>query len=230
MADKQTLAEMLSKRFGDVVNHIELSDMVTVEVPASNLLAVCEIIRDEVDFKFDMLLDVCGVDYQDYGISQWRTHSTTETGFSRGVDEGDGDRVHEWAKSRFASVYHLLSVKHNHRLRIKVFLDDEQPTVPSVVGLWPSANWYEREAYDLYGIVYDGHPDLRRLLTDYGFHGHPFRKDFPLIGKVELRYDEAQKRCVYEPVSIQPRVTVPKVIRTDNRYIHPDNEEGDPRG
>ena len=126
-------------------------------------------------------------------------------------------RIIPWDKPRFGVVYHLLSVAKNHRMRLKVYLGGE-PMLPSVMNVWASANWFEREAFDLFGIVFDGHPDLRRLLTDYGFVGHPFRKDFPLIGEVEMRYDAAQQRCIYEPVSITPRVLVPKVIRDDNRY------------
>lgn len=192
-----------------------VQDCLMLEVLPEKLLSVCKILRD--DFGFEQLIDVCGVDYKDYGVSYWRTHETTENGFSRGVDEA-GTRVIPWEKPRFASVYHLLSVKNNLRLRLKVFLNEE-PVVPSVIDIWKSADWFEREAYDLFGIVYEGHPDLRRILTDYGFKGHPFRKDFPLIGEVEMRYDASTKRCVYEPVSIEERTLVPKVIRDDSRYL-----------
>ena len=138
------------------------------------------------------MIDLCGVDFQDYG---------------EGI----------WAGRRFAAVYHLLSVTHNQRLRLKVFAaDDEFPILPSVIGIWPAANWYEREAFDLFGILFEGHPDLRRILTDYGFIGHPFRKDFPLSGTVEMRYDPEQKRVVYQPVSIEERELVPRVIREEN--------------
>jgi len=185
-------------------------------LPAENLLSVCQTLRDHADFLFDTLIDVCGVDYADYGISHWRTHETTASGYSRGVDD-KGERVIAWNKPRFASVYHLLSVANNQRIRLKVYLE-ESPSVPSVINIWAAANWFERESFDLFGIVYEGHPDLRRILTDYGFKGHPFRKDFPLIGEVEMRYDAKEKRCVYGPVSIEPRTLVPKVIRDDNRY------------
>ena len=138
-------------------------------------------------------------------------------------------RVIPWDKPRYGVVYHLLSRAFNQRLRIKVYLEPE-PVIPSVNNIWPSANWYEREAFDLFGVVFDGHPDLRRILTDYGFSGHPFRKDFPLIGEVEMRYDAEKEQCIYEPVSIQERVLVPKVIRQDNRYASTEFDEGDANG
>lgn len=221
MSDNKTLANKINDRFGPLVDDVTIHhDMVTVELSSANLLEVCMALRDEVPFKYETLLDVCGVDYMNYGISHWRTEETTASGFSRGYkEEGAQEQIIPWNKPRFASVYHLLSLSNNQRVRLKVFVEGEPPLVPSVMSVWASANWYEREAFDLFGIVYDGHPDLRRLLTDYGFVGHPFRKDFPLIGEVELRYDAAQQRCVYEPVSIQPRVLVPKVIRHDNRYL-----------
>jgi len=211
-----TLSELITTRCADQIDTVICKDMVTVELQAKHLLSVCQTLRDHPDFLFDTLLDVCGVDYADYGINHWRTEETTATGFSRGVDDV-GARVIAWDKPRFASVYHLLSVAKNQRIRLKVYLE-EAPSLPSVIDIWASANWYEREAFDLFGIVYEGHPDLRRILTDYGFKGHPFRKDFPLIGEVEMRYDAKHKRCVYEPVSIEPRTLVPKVIREDNRY------------
>ena len=207
------LFDTLSQHFPDCA--LTESDCVVLETAPEKLLAVCTALRDQ--FHFDQLIDICGVDYKDYGISYWRTHDTTESGFSRGVDE-EGVRVLPWDKPRFASVCHLLSTKNNQRVRVKVFLNEE-PILPSLIDIWKSADWFERESYDLFGIVYEGHPDLRRILTDYGFKGHPFRKDFPLIGEVEMRYDAAEKRCVYEPVSIEDRTLVPKVIRDDNRYL-----------
>ena len=221
--DTETLLKAVNERFSTLASHIELKDMVTVDLSAENLLEACTALRDESPFQFDQLMDVCGVDYLDYGISDWRTEETTLSGFSRGVDTSKQERVISWDKPRFGVVYHLLSVAKNHRVRLKVYLGGE-PTLPSVINIWASANWFEREAFDLFGIVFDGHPDLRRLLTDYGFVGHPFRKDFPLIGEVEMRYDAAQQRCIYEPVSIMPRVLVPKVIRHDNRYLHSEGE------
>ncbi|PIZ03827.1 MAG: NADH-quinone oxidoreductase subunit C [Gammaproteobacteria bacterium CG_4_10_14_0_8_um_filter_38_16] len=209
------LIEKITQYFSDKMISAEIKDCLTIEVAPENLLFIAKTLRDE--FHFEVLIDVCGVDYADYGISHWRTIQTTESGFSRGVSD-EGERVIAWDKPRFASVYHLLSLSNNMRIRIKVFLASE-PIVPSVIDIWKSADWFERESYDLFGIVYEGHPDLRRILTDYGFKGHPFRKDFPLIGDVEMRYDAKQQRCVYEPVSIESRTLVPKVIREDNRYV-----------
>jgi NADH-quinone oxidoreductase subunit C len=197
------------------------------EVKASALLDCCLQLRDNPDFAFDMLMDVCGVDYLFYGSDEWGTHSASGAGFSRGVSgrggppslPDDAGGTLYVPRRRFAVVYHLLSIAQNHRLRLRVFCeDDERPMVDSVTSVWRSADWFEREAFDLYGILFRGHPDLRRLLTDYGFIGHPFRKDFPLIGNVEMRFDPIKGRVVYEPVSIEPRTLVPKVIRNDARY------------
>jgi NADH-quinone oxidoreductase subunit C len=166
-------------------------DEVTLTLEASGLSKSMSVLRDAPKLKFDLLIDVCGVDY---------------------ADHPDKHQL----KSRFAVIYHLLSIDLNHRIRIRVFCeDDEQPVVASVVDIWAGANWFERETFDLYGIVFDGHPDLRRLLTDYGFVGHPLRKDFPLSGFVEMRYDPVEKRVVYQPVTIEPREIVPRVIRED---------------
>jgi NADH-quinone oxidoreductase subunit C len=163
-------------------------------------------------------MDVAGLDWLGYGQDEWSTGRATATGFSRGVDQDVG-ALNTGGRPRFAAVYHLLSVSTNRRLRLRAACpDDDMPRVPSLVPVWPSANWFEREAFDLFGIVFDGHPDLRRILTDYGFIGHPFRKDFPLIGNVEVRYDPAKQRVIYQPVSIEPRTLVPKVIRDDHRY------------
>jgi NADH-quinone oxidoreductase subunit C len=203
-------------------------------VAPGDLLDVCGTLRDHPSLKFEMLMDVCGVDYQAYGQDEWQTSSATGTGFSRGTLRSapppaeDVEKVTYVPSGRFAVVYHLLSITHNHRLRLKTFCaSDERPIVDSVFGIWNAADWFEREAFDLYGILFRGHPDLRRLLTDYGFIGHPFRKDFPLIGNVEMRYDPAKGRVVYEPVSIVPRTLVPKVIRDDARY-EPDLKVKDP--
>lgn len=223
MINQQILLDQIKDRLGALIDDAcIIKDMVTVELPVVNLLTVCKQLRDDAVFHFELLLDICGVDYLDYGVSYWRTEETTMTGFERAVLADQGEQIIPWNKPRFAVVYHLLSLSNNQRLRLKVFVNGEPPLVPSVIQIWASANWYEREAFDLFGIVFDGHPDLRRLLTDYGFVGHPFRKDFPLIGEVELRYDAGEGRCVYEPVSIQPRVLVPKVIRDDNRYRDPE--------
>lgn len=234
MTSHPKLIDAIRARFMSLIENVyERLDEVTVELIPAHLIEVAQALRDEFPFNFELLLDICGVDYLDYGISHWRTEETTTSGFSRGVVEGQQEQIINFNKPRFAAVYHLLSVKHNQRLRLKVFIQGELK-IPSLIVVWNSANWYEREAFDLFGIEFEGHPDLRRLLTDYGFVGHPFRKDFPLIGEVELRYDAATQRCVYEKVSIQPRVLVPKVIRQDHRYFselserddaHPDKAE-----
>ncbi len=224
---QQALLVALQQTFGNKLKNATIKDMVTVDVAAEDLLAVCRTLYHESQFQFNQLTDLCGVDYLDYGRTEWRTQETTESGYSRGV-ELTKEQVISWDKPRYGVIYHLLSLPNNLRIRLRVFLDPE-PSVSSVIDIWNAANWFEREAYDLFGIIFEGHPDLRRLLTDYGFVGHPFRKDFPLIGEVELRYDATQQRCVYEPVSIQPRVLVPKVIREDHRYLV-ENPSGEQHG
>ncbi len=200
-----------------LVLHDSANDEITAEVPTAELLAVALQLRDAPSLKFDLLIDVAGVDYLDYGRSEWQTEEASGSGFSRGVNEAAGHTLRD--QRRFAVVYQLLSLTHNRRLRLRAWCEgEEDPAVDSVTGIWASANWFEREAFDLFGILFRNHPDLRRLLTDYGFIGHPFRKDFPLIGNVEVRYDAERKRVVYEPVSIEPRTLVPRVIRHDNRY------------
>jgi NADH-quinone oxidoreductase subunit C len=191
----RNLAARIHERFGDAVESCRVAiGELTLTVPKHRLIEVCRALRDEPQFALEELVDLSAVDYLEYRDSAWQ-------------------------QPRFGVAYHLLSVTHNWRVRVKVFVDGEPPVVDSVVGIWASANWYEREAFDLFGIVFDGHPDLRRILTDYGFVGHPFRKDFPLIGNVEMRYDPERRRVVYEPVSIEPRVTQPRVIREDHRYV-----------
>ena len=194
-ASAEALRQRLQSRFDRQITTttLELGE-VTAEVDPQALLEVCRALRDEPDFRFEILVDLCGVDYSEYnGRPQ--------------------------PPARFAVVYHLLSVSANQRLRLRVFpADQDDLQLPSVTSVWASANWYEREAFDLFGFLFEGHPDLRRILTDYGFIGHPFRKDFPLIGNVEMRYDPERQRVVYEPVSIEPRILVPRVIRDDNRY------------
>lgn len=181
--------------------------------------SVCEQLKIAADARFEVLVDLCGVDYLHYGLTEWSTADSTAAGFSRGVEsplherEVALDAEDDVRTPRFAVVAQLLSVALNQRLRVCVRLAGPAPVLPSLVSVWASANWYEREAYDLFGIRFADHPDCRRILTDYGFAGHPFRKDFPLIGRVELRYDAQQKGCVYEPVEITPRVLTPKVIR-----------------
>jgi len=221
----ETLTTSLSQRFGDALTdaHVACGQAV-IELKPNQLLAVCQSLKDEETYSFEQLIDLCGVDYSTYGKADWETQSTSDTGFSRGVSEDIFDDEAE-ARPRFAVVYHLLSIKHNHRLRVRCMIDETPAKIESVVNIWASANWYEREAFDLFGILFEGHPDLRRILTDYGFIGHPFRKDFPLEGNVEVRYDPEQKRVVYQPVTITNRVLVPRVIRDDIRRENIEGEE-----
>jgi len=233
---KQRLADSLRGHFGDRLASVNLEfKEVTVVVPAENLITVATELRDNVDFGFEQLVDLSGVDYSQFGQEEWQTNDASRAGFSRGVDAATtmgrmqfGDELESKVErgNRFAAAYHILSYSNNRRLRLKVYApDDDFPVIPTITDVWNSANWYEREAFDLFGILFSGHPDLRRILTDYGFVGHPFRKDFPLIGHVEMRYDPEKGRVVYEPVSIEPRVLVPKVIRQDHRYIADEQEE-----
>lgn len=217
-----SLAQKIDARLGDRAHRLaSLPHELAYEIDAPELLASCFELRDAPELAFEVLIDVAGIDYLHYGRDEWQTETASRTGFSRGVKrlvpEGPPPEG-----TRFAVAYHLLSVTHNHRVRLRTRCPDEpEPVVDSVVPVWASANWFEREAFDLFGILFRGHPDLRRLLTDYGFIGHPFRKDFPLIGNVEVRYDPAKGRVVYEPVSIEPRVLVPKVIRDDDHRYDP---------
>jgi NADH-quinone oxidoreductase subunit C len=215
----ETLASKLTSRFAEKVQLLPaLPGDVACQVSAEHLLEVCRALRDDKELGFEQLIDLAGVDYLDYGRDEWSTYESTDTGFSRGVNR-IRETVSEARPHRFAVSYQLLSISNNWRLRLRCFAPDgEPPMLDSVVGIWASANWFEREAFDLFGILFNGHPDLRRLLTDYGFIGHPFRKDFPLIGNVEVKYDPAKGRVVYQPVSIEPRTLVPRVIRQDNRY------------
>ena len=193
----------------------------TFVLDQTDLVEVSQTLHDDDDFKFTQLIDLCGVDYLTYGQDEWITQSATGSGFSRGVSRKPVilDDADTFDAKRFAVVYHLLSVEHNIRLRLRVYTGSSNPPiVPSVESIWSAANWFEREAFDMFGILFEGHPDLRRILTDYGFIGHPFRKDFPLSGNVEVRYDADQGKVVYQPVSIEPRTLVPRVIRDDNRY------------
>ena len=219
MTKQDNLAECLRQELMDSLVSITTAlNEVTVECNVAKLIKVLLQLRDHPAFAFDQLIDLCGVDYLLYGEYDWETDSASEKGFSRGV-ECQEPRAFVLDKPRFAVVYHLLSTSKNHRLRLKVFVDETCLIVPSAHAIWKSCNWFEREAYDLFGILFDGHPDLRRILTDYGFIGHPFRKDFPVSGHVEMRYDALLKKVIYEPVDIEPRILVPKVIRSDNRYM-----------
>ena len=223
---------------GRVRRVASLGDELAYEVDGVNLLAVCTTLRDAEDLRFELLMDVAGVDYLVYGRDEWETNGATRSGFSRGrvprvgapedsSEAGEGgygeapvpDSI--TSRPRFCVAYQLLSVTHNKRIRLIGrcdMTDADEPVIDSLVNTWASANWFEREAFDLYGILFRGHPDLRRILTDYGFIGYAFRKDFPLSGNVEVRYDPEKKRVIYQPVTIEPRVLVPKVIREDHRY------------
>lgn len=190
------LATSLREVLGEKIQSLDIAlGEITLVIKADHYLSAMQILRDHADLRFEQLVDLCGMDYSTYG---------------------DG----AWSSSRFAAVVHLLSVSKNWRVRVRTFApDDDMPLIPSVSELWSAANWYEREAFDLFGILFDGHTDLRRLLTDYGFIGHPFRKDFPVSGYVEMRYDPEQKRVIYQPVTIEPRENVPRVIREENYGI-----------
>ena len=220
MSRTDTLAAAIESHLGSRVRRLAgVSGEVTFEVAAGDLLEVARTLRDAAELQFEQLIDVCGVDYLHYGRDEWRTTAASTSGFGRGVDRNAEAAVPAGLPARFGVVYHLLSVSRNARVRLRVWCSgSEPPMVDSVVAVWPAANWFEREAFDLFGILFRGHPDLRRILTDYGFVGHPFRKDFPLSGHVEMRYDPAEGRVVYEPVTIEPRVLVPKVIRRDHRH------------
>ncbi len=190
------LADSIQSLLGPQVQSLVQADNeLTLDVDRENIVEICTRLRDCEDTKFEQLCDLCGVDYSQYGLE---------------------DPARAWQGPRYAVVYHLLSVSLNHRLRVKTFLDDEFPVIQSVIQVWPNSDWFEREAFDLFGIIFESHPDLRRILTDYGFIGHPFRKDFPLSGYVEMRYDADKGRVVYEPVTIEPRTLVPRIIREDS--------------
>lgn len=218
---KQSILDLQSRVesvLGDAVLAVKHElDELTIEISPENMTPAMQQIRDELGFE--QLIDLCGVDYLGYGDSNWETFGAPNSGFGRGVFDFAEDEAQDLSmERRFAVVYHLLSIQHNVRLRVKVFAaDSELPVVDSVIDTWSVANWFEREAFDMFGILFKGHPDLRRILTDYGFVGYPLRKDFPLTGHVEMRYDNEQKRVVYEPVSIENRVNVPRVIRHTQR-------------
>lgn len=227
--------DRLTARFaGAQVFVVEPRGEVTLEVPAAQWRDTGLALRDELGFE--QLVDLCGVDYLGYGSDEWDTDDVSSQGFSRGVEgkavgrfawgefptreTADGVQPQPLPQQRFAVVAQLRSYQHNLAMRVRCYApNDELPVVASLTDVWPGVNWFEREAFDLFGVIFEGHPDLRRILTDYGFVGHPFRKDFPLIGNVEVRYDEEKKRVVYEPVtSVEPRVNVPRVIRDDARF------------
>ncbi len=229
----QELASRIAARFGSRLMPVaSRCGELTFEVAREDLTAVCLLLRDDADFAFDTLIDVCGVDYLTYGQGEWQTEEASNSGFSRaaGFEQIVPAAGERFDARRFAVVYHLLSVSRNYRRRLRTYTGaDNPPIVPSVISVWQSADWFEREAFDLFGILFENHPDLRRILTDYGFIGNPFRKDFPISGNVEVRYDPDKGRVVYQPVSIEPRVLVPRVIRDDNRY-DADLRDGGSRG
>ncbi|MBI4206232.1 MAG: NADH-quinone oxidoreductase subunit C [Betaproteobacteria bacterium] len=236
----ETLVANLGSALGDKLAGVTTAlNEVTIVIQPEDLLAAAVTLRDAPQLKFEQLIDLCGVDYSTYGKVASESEpleveadaptggTAPEVGAAPAIDGTAPERPvaashlpkprSPLVGRRFAAVYHLLSLTHNWRLRMRVFAaDDEFPVVPSVIGIWPSANWFEREAFDLYGIVFTGHPDLRRILTDYGFVGHPFRKDFPLSGNVEMRYDPDQQRVIYQPVTIEPRENVPRIVREEH--------------
>jgi len=211
----EKLQTAVTQHFGDKIieSNINVEEL-TIEISKENLLEVAALLRDHDDFQFEQLVDLCGVDYLTYGQDEWNTESASSSGFERGRETASVAST--WTKPRFAVVYHLLSITLNQRIRLKVFIEQDDMILPSVISIWNGVNWFEREAFDLFGLLFEGHPDLRRILTDYGFIGHPFRKDFPVIGELEMRYDEDKKQCVYEPVSIEERTLVARVIRKGN--------------
>lgn len=225
MTKLKNLADNLEETLKDIIHPLSIANNeITIECEPVHLLAVLLQLKTNKALAFDELMDLCAVDYLLYGTNYWETEEASMTGFSRGVEKQDPPAI-VLDKPRFAVVYHLLSTVNNHRVRVKVFLEEDNLVLPSVHELWKVANWFEREAYDLYGILFENHPDLRRILTDYGFIGHPFRKDFPISGHVEMRYDAHQQKVIYEPVDIEPRTLVPKVIREDSRYIEPQGSD-----
>ena len=222
------LCARLEERFAEFTTTCEIStNQIIIDIPADSLIEIATALRDEDQFSFEQLIDLCGVDFSAYGDVDWQTGGASSSGFSRAVTLQDPDQdidTDSNSEKRFAIIYQLLSLSHNQRLRLRVYACGEPPIIPSVISVWNSADWYEREAFDLFGVLFDGHPDLRRILTDYGFIGHPFRKDFPLEGNVEVRYDEEKGRVVYQPVTIENRVLVPRVIRDDGQFGSSDIE------
>ena len=216
------MKKLIAKHIVDQYELEESIDILTIKIHKDSLLNVMSTLKNNKELDFIQLTDICAVDYYTYGETEWGTKEATSTGYSRGIKPSSHGRIkfeHKKTKNnmdnRFCVVYHLLSISNNSRIRVKIYLSDEPPIIKSLTSLWPAANWYEREAFDLFGILFEEHPDLRRLLTDYGFIGHPFRKDFPLTGNIQIRYDPTLKRIIQEPVDIVPRVLVPKVIREE---------------
>jgi NADH-quinone oxidoreductase subunit C len=216
------MENLIAKHIGGQYELEEYSDILTIKTNKDSLLDVMSSLKNNKELDFAQLTDLCAIDYYTYGETEWSTKEATSTGYSRGIKPSSHGRIkfedkisQNKMENRFCVSYHLLSISNNNRIRVKVYLSDEPPVIKSITSLWTAANWYEREAFDLFGILFEGHPDLRRLLSDYGFIGHPFRKDFPLIGNTQIRYDPNLKRIIQEPVDITPRVLVPKVIREE---------------
>lgn len=215
----KVLLEAINEILGTETQQIaEMYGELTIEINGDKILPVMRVLKEADQFLFTQLTDISVVDYLTYGQADWQTQKASSRGFSRAVTQNETVDTSA-SKRRFAVVYHLLSVDYNVRLRVKVYLESDLPRLSTVSEIWPVADWYERESFDLFGILFEDHPDLRRLLTDYGFIGHPFRKDFPLEGYVEVRYDPEKGRVVNEPVSIEPRTLVPRVIRQDD-WVH----------
>lgn len=239
MSDDLGFDALLNEKFAeyDVIFSGEGLDA-TLDVSAKDWHDIALMLRDDPALSFEQLIDLCAVDFLSYGTDEWETQAVSSEGFSRGIDALGAGRF-DWASRpeaeqqphRYAVVVHLLSIRHNRRLRLRAYCDDDvMPSIASLDDVWPVANWFEREAFDLFGVAFVGHPDLRRILTDYGFVGHPFRKDFPLVGNVEVRYDPVEKRVMYQPVTIEPRVLVPRVIRDDSRYQQANAEKASAGG
>ena len=214
------LHETLTEKFGQTAVAQAFKE-ITLTVKCDDVITACQYLKFKCEFE--ILIDLCGVDYLSYGQSEWQTNSSSGTGFSRArfdLDDNHSElttsavfKPSDEHPQRFCVVYHLLSLANNYRLRVKTYVNEDDLFIDSVTKIWSSADWYEREAFDLFGILFKGHEDLRRILTDYGFIGHPLRKDFPMIGEVEMRYDEKTGKVIYEPVSIEPQINTPKVIR-----------------
>ena len=224
------LQSYIEKNYGSLFTHIPTGKgQPTYECQIKNYLEVCELLKNDPKLDFDTLIDLCGIDYLHYGLDEWSSEQASKEGFSRGASRLDMNvnlnrNTKLKPRSRFAVQLQLLSVTRNHRLSLKVYLNDDE-SIPTIKHIWSSVDWFEREAFDLFGIIFIGHEDLRRILTDYGFSGHPFRKDYPVSGYSEVRYDPQQGRVVYEPVSIEPRVQIPKSIRDDSRYANGSEED-----
>ena len=213
----EMMYEQIQKDFGDIALEVisEYNEL-TLVLQKKDIISVLTTLKET--YQFEQLIDIFGVDYGAYRLSDWKTESATSTGFSRGAMHQSDDFPYLLHGCRYAVAYQLSSISLNTRLRVRAMIPEDDLIVSSAIDLWPSAEWAEREVFDLFGILFEGHPDLRRVLTDYGFIGHPFRKDFPVSGHVEMRYDENTKRVVYGPVEIEPRINVARVIRKDNRY------------